>query len=472
MATILRITLLSGRYGATPWGRSEYEGQVEYPPSPWRLLRAVLSGGFALSGVPEQLPEGLAELVGLLAQYPPTYHLPYGEYGQIRGFRPAYGCEPVPPLETKGYSHAQGKRRSFIDSYLQLGIGAALHVAWPANLSAEQERILCACLAGLVYLGRAEYPAIWQVVPSMPEPNCTPDSKGTLSVLCCAADGALGGLLTNPQQARQDGLQVPPGQQWISYRYEPQRPPAIAGGTRARQANRALFAFLSPYPLPAGAGIAWTDRLHRALLQRAPSSSLFSGQAGGQPLPEDQRAWYRWDAQDGSLTLLEVLSPQPFGESEVEALRTLQRLYGRGGVQVPLRLMLLDATPIAKNQKVRTVTPMLLYTTPRPGKIQRTPAAQAIQSLLWGLGEQGKLTPSSFQWQEQEESIGVNHPIHGRITAHVLDVVDADQLFGRGERKAASSLGYHLSMEAEHPLPLLGVGWGRHFGAGRLEAVA
>jgi hypothetical protein len=282
----------------------------------------------------------------------------------------------------------------------------------------------------------------------------------------------VGGLLTNPQQARQDGLTAPPGQQWISYRYEPQRPPAFAVGSRARQVNRALFAFLSPYPLPAGAGIAWTDRLHRALLQRAPASSLFSGQAGGQPLPEDQRAWYRWDAQDGSLTLLEVLSPQPFGESEVEALRTLQRLYGRGGVQVPLRLMRLDASPIATDRKLRTVTPMLLYTTPRPGKIQRTPAAQAIQSLLWGLGEQGKLTPSAFLWQEQEASIGVDHPTHGRITAQVVDVVDENQLFGRGERKAASSLGYQLSLQAEHPLPLLGIGWGRHFGAGRLEAVA
>ena len=149
MATILRITLLSGRYGATPWGRSEYEGQVEYPPSPWRLLRAVLHGGFALSATPEQLPDGVEDLVSLMAQHLPSYHLPYGEYGQIRGFRPAYGCEPVSPLDTKGYSHAKGKRRSFIDSYLQLGAGAALHVCWPVDLSAEQERLLTACLAGV-----------------------------------------------------------------------------------------------------------------------------------------------------------------------------------------------------------------------------------------------------------------------------------------------------------------------------------
>jgi CRISPR-associated protein Csb2 len=472
MATILRITLLSGRYGATPWGRSEYEGHVEYPPAPWRLLRALLHGGFALSSTPGQLPEGLAELVLQLAQQTPLYHLPYGEYGQIRGFRPTYGCESVPPLDTKGYSHSTGKRRSFIDSYIQLGAGSAVHVCWPVELSADQERLLSACLAGLGYLGRAEYPAIWQVAPTMPEANCLPDPDGSLSVLCCAPSEGIEGLLTNPQDARKAGLPAPPGQRWLRYRYSPARPMALAGGSRSRQANRALFAFLTPFPLPATAGMAWTDRLHRALLQRAPASPLFSGLAGGQPLAEDQRAWYRWEANDGDLTLLEVLSPQPFDEAEVEALRSLQRLYGRGGVQVPLRLMRLDAVSIGRERRLRTATPMLLYTTPRQGKLQRTPAGQAIQSLLWGIGEHGKLDPSAFRWLDAEGCIAVDHPAHGRITAQVSDVVDEGQIIGRGDRKAASTLGYHLLLEAEQPIPLLGVGWGRHFGAGRLEAVA
>ena len=74
MATILRITLLSGRYGATPWDRSEFEGQVEYPPSPWRLLRAVLHGAFQLSEQRDKLPEGVAELVVALATHQPSYH--------------------------------------------------------------------------------------------------------------------------------------------------------------------------------------------------------------------------------------------------------------------------------------------------------------------------------------------------------------------------------------------------------------
>ena len=71
MSTTIRITLLSGRYGATPWGRSEHEGQVEYPPSPWRLLRAVLHGAYTLIGPsssPRRLPDGVAELIQRLAE--------------------------------------------------------------------------------------------------------------------------------------------------------------------------------------------------------------------------------------------------------------------------------------------------------------------------------------------------------------------------------------------------------------------
>lgn len=472
MATIIRITLLSGRYGATPWDRSEYEGQVEYPPSPWRLLRAVLNGAFVLAGSSRQLPDGTAALIELLAQQPPSYHLLYGEFGQIRGFRPVYGNEVIPPLDTfgGGNSQAKGKRRSFIDSFLELGQGATLHVSWPVDLDAAQERLLSACLAGLSYLGRAEYPAIWQVVPSMPKANCVPDGQGSLSVLACGGEAVLEGLLMNAQEGRKQGRQSLPGQRWMPYRYTPERPPVRAAGSAAPAVNRALFAFMPAYAIPATAGIAWTDRLHRALLSAAPSSALFAGLAGGQPLGEDQRAWYRWHQDDGAIAALEVVSPQPFSDREIEALQRLRRLYGRGGLEVPLRLMRLDHVPGASHRQLRTATPMLLYTTPREGKLQRSPAGQAIQSLLWGLGEQGKVEPSCFRLEGQQ--LFMDHASLGRISAEVVEVVQGPGITGRGERKAASGLGFHLRLQAERGLPEIGIGWGRHFGAGRLEAVA
>ena len=474
MATTIRITLLSGRYGANPWDRSEFEGQVEYPPSPWRLLRAILHGAFLLSSERDLLPSGVVELVTTLADSPPAYHLPFGEFGQIRGFRPGYGNEPLPPLDSRGHTlynaNGQPKRRLFIDAFLQLGAGAAIHVAWPHDLSAEQRNLLSDCLAGLSYLGRAEYPALWQLVPSMPVANCWPDSAGTLKVLGCTLDGVVEGLQINPQNARRDGFQELPGQQWLSYRYCPDRPAPGIGGATASPVNRGLFAFLPSHPIPSTAGLAWTDRLHRGLLQQAKASSLFSGMAAGQPLGEDQRAWYCWHQSDGAISALEVLSPQPFTEAEIEALQKLRRLYGRGGVEVPLKLMRLDHAPFGSHRQLRTATPMLLYTTPREGKLQRSPAGQAIQSLLWGLGEQGKIDHGLFRIEG--EALCVEHPSHGRIAARVLEVVDGPGINGRGERKAASGRGFHVELLAERGLPEIGIGWGRHFGAGRLEAVA
>ena len=143
--------------------------------------------------------------------------------------------------------------------------------------------------------------------------------------------------------------------------------------------------------------------------------------AAGQPLGEDQRSWFRWLECDGAITALEVVSPQPFSNAETATLQTLRRLYGSGRVEVPLRLTQLEATAIPCFRQLRTATPMLLYTTPRPGKLQRSPAGHAIQSLLWGLGEQGKLDPSRFGLDS--EQVWIEHTRAGRISARVLEVV-------------------------------------------------
>src|SRR3984893_8958813 len=43
MSVILKLTFPAGRYHATPWGRHVNEGVPEWPPSPWRLLRALVA---------------------------------------------------------------------------------------------------------------------------------------------------------------------------------------------------------------------------------------------------------------------------------------------------------------------------------------------------------------------------------------------------------------------------------------------
>jgi CRISPR-associated protein Csb2 len=40
----LQIDFVAGRFHANPRDRATNEGETEWPPSPWRLLRAIVAG--------------------------------------------------------------------------------------------------------------------------------------------------------------------------------------------------------------------------------------------------------------------------------------------------------------------------------------------------------------------------------------------------------------------------------------------
>ena len=74
------IRFLGGqRYHATPWDAHVNEGRVEWPPSPWRLLRAIVAAWFReipAEGLHPSEDARLQELVRQLAAELPVYLLP------------------------------------------------------------------------------------------------------------------------------------------------------------------------------------------------------------------------------------------------------------------------------------------------------------------------------------------------------------------------------------------------------------
>ena len=62
----IAIRFIEGRYHATPWGENPAATeQAEWPPSPWRLLRALAAVWFAHNGLgipPERLKALLSAL--------------------------------------------------------------------------------------------------------------------------------------------------------------------------------------------------------------------------------------------------------------------------------------------------------------------------------------------------------------------------------------------------------------------------
>ncbi len=132
----------AGRYHATPWGNHVNEGVVEWPPSPWRIVRALLATGFSKLGWHEP-PAAARQLVEALASTLPEYRLPQAVASHTRHFMPTDSKRP------------EDKTKVF-DAFAHVGKTAELAVVWPVALSDAAARLLAELVPKLSYLGRAE----------------------------------------------------------------------------------------------------------------------------------------------------------------------------------------------------------------------------------------------------------------------------------------------------------------------------
>lgn len=152
----VRFRFPGGRYHATPWGHHVNEGLIEWPPSPWRLLRAWLACGFAKLGWQDvsQMPSTARSLVEKLAAVLPFYQLPPATAAHSRHY--------MPTLEGKAQ-----KTTLVFDAWANVGQGALL-IHWPCELDTEEAQLLGQLTAVLSYLGRSESWVEAQLTDEMP----------------------------------------------------------------------------------------------------------------------------------------------------------------------------------------------------------------------------------------------------------------------------------------------------------------
>lgn len=142
MATLL-LRFPGGRYHATPWGHHVNEGLVEWPPSPWRLLRALIACGHATKGWRDIPPEGRC-LIESLASTLPRYRLPPCSMAHSRHYMPIHEMQ-------KG----REKTTLVFDTWAEVGDGT-LAVRWDCRLEPDTASLLHELARNLGYLGRSE----------------------------------------------------------------------------------------------------------------------------------------------------------------------------------------------------------------------------------------------------------------------------------------------------------------------------
>ena len=142
MPTIL-LRFPAGRYHATPWGHHVNEGQIEWPPCPWRLLRALIATGYSTQGWTE-VPRAGRRLIESLASVLPTFRLPQVSAAHSRHYMPIGAL-------AKGVE----KTTLVFDTWANVS-DDELAIRWSCDLDDETAVLLKTLVESLGYLGRSE----------------------------------------------------------------------------------------------------------------------------------------------------------------------------------------------------------------------------------------------------------------------------------------------------------------------------
>ena len=139
----IRIRFPGGRYHATPAGHHVNEGQIEWPPSPWRVVRALIACGFTTQSWME-IPTVAQHLFEKLAGILPSYCLPSASASHTRHFMP-----------TGSLDVGREKTTLVFDTWADVG-NDVLAIHWDCNLTTGEFEILRVLAENLGYLGRSE----------------------------------------------------------------------------------------------------------------------------------------------------------------------------------------------------------------------------------------------------------------------------------------------------------------------------
>lgn len=137
----ISLRFLAGRYHATPWGRHVNEGAVEWPPSPWRILRSLVATWKRT--LPDLPQERVEPILRALAE-PPEFVLPPASTGHTRHYMPWFKKGP-------------DDRTLVFDTFVAVQKDVTILARWPnASLDGAQRETLTRLLANLNTLGRSE----------------------------------------------------------------------------------------------------------------------------------------------------------------------------------------------------------------------------------------------------------------------------------------------------------------------------
>jgi len=400
----ISLKFLAGRYHATPWGRHVNEGAVEWPPSPWRILRALVATWKRTC--PDLARPRVEPILRALAE-PPEFVLPPASTGHTRHYMPWFKKGP-------------DNRTLVFDTFVAVYRDAPLRICWPeVTLDDANIETLTRILSNLNVLGRSESWCQAELADDSDNATglvCRPlqgdlcPGHEIVRLLCPDTDSAFEAdrfvdhsrkkprrtaphydpdwhLCAETLWLHKERWSDPPGSRWVSYvrprecfKIEP-RPRLCQTHDRPRihVVRYAIDSNVLPLvteTLPvAEAARRCLMGIHGRLTEsngvRGRSDVLSGKDERGQPLSGHRHAYYLPTDEDGDgrLDHLTIHAGEGFGAHELRAFDLLREL--RTGREVeqshPLRVLLLgmgascdhSPGPLAESRVWASATPYL-----------------------------------------------------------------------------------------------------------------
>lgn len=511
----IRLTFPWGRYYAHPWGQNPARiTEAEWPPSPWRLLRAIAAAWFQAHPGCEPSPE-LTQTLETLGRELPTFVLPKASFARVIHYQPNFGATKMlpPPKRKMMLANCRYQRVRHENHFVAAGDDVILR--WRLDdVDGATQAIIRAVVSGvagrITYFGRAESICEVSVEDETPvnEPHaravlqesqpCRQISADCRDVFCPnpsdfqASDlwkrrDARVGNGTAPKHLVQDLIDapqpLPDGAAWYSYRMPdgwPQqwvvRHPKTARRQRSDTGIVARYLEFSlqcriPVSIKHVVSIAESFRNAAISNHQDPSYALSGHDRPSELEIGHHHAFYlpQSDASGNSLEKLQVWCARGFTRREVNALMSVGALRWADG-RFPVRPVLLQVqresppTPMARIWQ--SMTP---YVPPRywyrkkiaEGRVRGTDSPES--QLGRNLAENGMtITPMSIT------RIRVADREWNMCKVHLSK--QAQQTKSEPDRR----VGVNLRIEFGEPvaMPFPGFGHSCHFGLGQFRPVA
>jgi CRISPR-associated protein Csb2 len=267
VSTTLAIRFPLGRYHANPWDRAVNEGATEWPPSPWRILRALIATWHTRW---PDLPA--AELDGLLDALadPPCYRTPGTIPGHSRHYFPNLDYKRGLPdgrkQRPKQLENDPSGKEMTLDPFLAIAPDEELVVHWDATLDAGQRQVLAKLAELLPYLGRSESVCEARLLGEHPAPDESwwrPEIGGGARLLAVTRPVTRTTLEATTTDVRRRRRTMPAGTRWVSYATGDTAPTEVPRRTHEQRDVTAIrFAVMGPVPIRATHGVLLADRAH------------------------------------------------------------------------------------------------------------------------------------------------------------------------------------------------------------------